>query len=476
MMHKPIQLQNVTLSFPHKTCFEDFSANIIYGSRIAIIGRNGSGKSTLLKMLQGLVLPTQGEVKISNNVRFGYVPQVVEEFNFLSGGQRFNEALTQALILDPNVLLLDEPTNHLDAGNRKSLLRMLRSYSGTLIMASHDVELLNNTVDSLWHIDNSRIHMFSGSYDNYKTEIAIQRASIEREFSRLAHARKMTHQALMQEQERAKKSRLRGEKHIEQRKWPTIVSNEKARRAIETAGRKTNEIKNKKQELTNKLSGLNLPEIIKPSFSLNVVDVKGRTLVSISEGSINYKNSDKLILDKISLSLMSGDRIAIKGTNGSGKSTLMKAIMGDVSVKKSGHWHTPKLEDIGYLDQHYATLEYHKTVLETIHTLVPAWSHIDVRRHLNGFLFRNNEEVNALVSTLSGGEKARLSLAQIAVKTPVLLMLDEVTNNLDLEAREHVIQVLKEYPGAMIVISHDEDFLNAIYVSRYVDLADLRKP
>lgn len=93
------------------------------------------------------------------------------------------------------------------------------------------------------------------------------------------------------------------------------------------------------------------------------------------------------------------------------------------------------------------------------------WSHAEIRRHLNDFLFRKNEEVNALVSTLSGGEKARLSLVQIAVKTPKLLILDEITNSLDLETRDHVIQVLKNYPGVMVVISHDEDFLKAIHVS-----------
>ncbi len=93
------------------------------------------------------------------------------------------------------------------------------------------------------------------------------------------------------------------------------------------------------------------------------------------------------------------------------------------------------------------------------------WSHAEIRRHLNDFLFRKNEEVNALVSTLSGGEKARLSLVQIAAKTPKLLILDEITNSLDLETRDHVIQVLKNYPGVMVVISHDEDFLKAIHVS-----------
>ena len=160
--------------------------------------------------------------------------------------------------------------------------------------------------------------------------------------------------------------------------------------------------------------------------------------------------------------------MAITGDNGSGKSTLIKAILGDESVCKTGDWHGVKQEDIGYLDQHYGTLNPDQTVLETIANLVPHWPHAEIRRHLNAFLFRKNEEVNALVGTLSGGEKARLSLAQIAARTPKLLILDEITNNLDLETKGHVIQVLKSYPGAMIMISHEADFLEAIEVKHYL--------
>lgn len=149
---------------------------------------------------------------------------------------------------------------------------------------------------------------------------------------------------------------------------------------------------------------------------------------------------------------------------------MIKAILGDATVTKSGVWHAPKPSDIGYLDQHYRTLNQGKTVLETIQELVPSWSHAEVRSHLNDFLFRKNEEVQASFATLSGGEKARLSLAQIAAKPPQLLILDEITNNLDLETRNHVMQVLKDFPGAMIIISHDEDFLEEIHVNSYCQI------
>ena len=146
MIHKPIQIKNLQLSFPHKTCFDDFSVQVPYGSRIAIIGRNGCGKTTLLKILLGMVEPTSGDIGCADDAVFGFVPQIIEDFDALSGGQRLNTAVTQALNLEPNILLLDEPTNHLDRYNRKSLMRMLQSYPGTLIVVSHDTELLRNGI------------------------------------------------------------------------------------------------------------------------------------------------------------------------------------------------------------------------------------------------------------------------------------------------------------------------------------------
>lgn len=470
MTHHPISITSLGLSFPQKICFSGFSTKIQSSMRIALMGRNGSGKSTLLKMLQGLISPSEGEVCVPKDIVFGYVPQVIEDVSDLSGGERLNEALTIALAPDPNVLLLDEPTNHLDVKNRRSLMRLLQKFPGTLIVVSHDVELLGACIiDTLWHIQNGEIIVFSGNYDDYMRETQNQRASLEKELFLLDRQKRGAHQALMKEQARAKNSRSKGEKHIEERKWPTIVSGTKARRSEETSGRKRKDIQTKKQDLMERLSDLRLPETIIPKFSLESSDVSpSKTLVCIVDGTCGYGSP---LLGGIFLSLNACDRLAITGDNGSGKSTLVKGILNDAAVLKSGDWVAPKLQDIGYLDQHYSTLSSTRTVLEEIQMLAPTWSHEMVRRHLNDFLFRKNEEVLACVGTLSGGEKALLSLAKIAAKTPKLLILDEVTNNLDLETRAHVIHVLRHYPGAMIVISHDEDFLKEIGVETFYALA-----
>ena len=144
MIHTPIQFKYLSLFFPHNICFEDFTTQLHYGEHIALMGRNGSGKSSLLNMLSGKIQPSEGELIIPDDLCMVNVPQVIDDFSDLSGGQRFNHALSEALSKQPNLLLLDEPTNHLDFSNRKSLIRMLKVYQGTLLIASHDEELLRS--------------------------------------------------------------------------------------------------------------------------------------------------------------------------------------------------------------------------------------------------------------------------------------------------------------------------------------------
>lgn len=143
---------------------------------------------------------------------------------------------------------------------------------------------------------------------------------------------------------------------------------------------------------------------------------------------------------------------------------MVRAICGDKNVYRSGEWLVPN--HINYIDQYYSLLDREKTVFETINDAVPYWNYDQVRRHLNDFLFRKNEEVEILVGHLSGGELARLSMAKIAASPPTLMILDEITNNIDLETRDHLISVLKAYDSQMVLISHDEDFIKSVGITQ----------
>jgi len=348
------------------------------------------------------------------------------------------------------------------------LMQMLARYRDTLIIVSHDTELLRNCIDTIWHIDNNKIHEFTGSYDEYMREIKQKRAAIEKDLTLLKREKKDTHKVLMKEQKRVKKRKGYGEKKYAGDKLALRAAQAKG----QTTCNKSNKfINDKKNDLLEQFSELYIPKNIQPKFSLIAENISSSNLLSISGADLGYA-ADKIILKNIGLSLGGKERVAICGKNASGKSTLLKAILGQDEIFTTGNWHLPRTEHIGYLDQHYSNLKSSLSVIEHIKKLRPDWTEIEARRHLNDFLFRTNEEVMQLAANLSGGEKARASLSMIAAKTPRLLILDEVTNNLDLETKEHVIQVLKEYPGAMIIVSHEEDFLEAIGIEYTYTVAD----
>ncbi|MBL4587748.1 ABC-F family ATP-binding cassette domain-containing protein [Candidatus Babeliales bacterium] len=470
-MHKLISFKNVGLSFSSKDCFHDFSTEIYPGSRIAIIGKNGSGKSSLLKILSRKLQPSSGQVMIPDDLLIGSVEQIISDYYELSGGQKLNKKLTEALALSPELLLLDEPTNHLDLANRKSLIRMLQHYQGTLVIVSHDRELLRKCTSILWHLDDNQIHQFSGSYDDYMRDIKQKRVQVEKKLSLLKNEKKATHTQSMHEQGRAAKSKAKGKKSIENKRWTKMTAGSKMMKAEKSQGKKLKAIDTQKQHLSDQLASLRLPEVIVPKFSLNSSRIVAGSVLSISNADIGY-SKEKTVLKNVNLLLSFKDRVAISGKNGSGKSTLLMAILGKETVFKTGDWHLPKVEQIGYLDQHYSNLDSTVSVIDHLRKVKNNWNEQDLRRHLNDFLFRKNDEVLNIVSNLSGGEKARLSLCLIAADPPKLLILDEISNNLDLETKEHVIQVLKVYPGAMIIVSHEEDFLDEIGIDSKYEIKD----
>lgn len=458
-----IFLKNISCGFSGTLCFEEFSTHLSQGTRVALIGRNGSGKSTLLKVLAGHLPPLTGSIEAPDAMVLYFAKQYVhhdaDSSLTLSGGERAYAELARAFQLQPDLLLLDEPTTHLDKSHRRLLLRLIQRFSGVLIVATHDVELLDH-FDCLWSIEQKQVVCFQGMYQDYITQCNQRLAQLEEELHHLTLKHKQNHESLMREQERAKKSRLKGQKSIEHKKWPTVRSATKVDRAVSTSHDKTAELRQQQSKILDQKEQLkNIPHVLKPTFSLKVTDLERGTVVSISEGIIGYQEP---VLKQICFSLAIGERLALVGDNGSGKSTLFKALLHDAAIKRLGEWQVPALQNIVYIDQHQSHLNPNETVYEAIKKSMPNSSQEVIRTHLSHFLFRSSSEVSKQVRHLSGGQRMRLCLAELAADTPHLLLLDEITNALDLETRQHVIDVLKVYPGAFIVISHDEPFLHAI--------------
>lgn len=454
-----ITLNNISLYFNDKTCFEDFSTIIQPDSKILIIGNNGAGKSTLLDIIQGLKPPAAGKVNYKGLVTFGYVPQTVTDYPMLSGGQRFNKALSLALSRQPDVLLLDEPTNHLDAANKKSLIKMLKSFRGITIIVSHDPDIMRLDFDEIWHIAQGAVNVFKGDYNSYQQMLTQKEQQLITQRKRLHKEKQSLAKAKQKEQERAAASKVANKD--ERDKTLLGAMKERGSRTIGKTGKKFAQVD---QAIHAGFDESFVHKKIVASFSLNAQKLSSaRAIVSVADGSCGYQEP---IAKNISLQVRPKEHIALLGDNGSGKSTLLKALLREPSIITSGLWVMPPKSEIGYLDQHYATLHPQETVMQSLQRVSPEKNDQEIRLLLHSFLFIKPEQWDKKIVHLSGGEKARLSLAQIAAANYYVLLLDEITNNVDLDTKAHIIEVLKEYPGAMIIVSHDQSFLEAISIDR----------
>ena len=438
-----MNLSNLNFSLPHKSCFSEVDARITEGDRIAIIGRNGSGKSTLLRMIRDNL---EGYV--------GYVPQIITDFENMSGGERFNRRLSEELGKRPEILLLDEPTNHLDVQNRKSLIRMLKKFHGAVIVVTHDLDVLRNCCDTLWHIENGKVNIFNGSYDDYILCNQQHKQSIQDQKDLIKHQKKEFQQKFQKQQEKLAKSKAQGKKKVENKRWMKSVADLKAMKAEKAGGKKLSSLNDIEKDLQKQESNIFIPKLITPKFNITGKASHG---ISITDGTVGY--GSKIVLENINISTT--ENFAIVGSNGSGKTTLIKGIMNDPSVVRTGQWNVPR--EIGYIDQHYSVLDRNLSVFQVVKEAAQNWTDHDVRSHLNDFLFRKNEEVE----NLSGGEMARLCMAKVAANPPALLIMDEITNNIDLETKSHIINILKNYKWQFIIISHDEEFLNEINIDSF---------
>lgn len=460
MSHNPIIINNLAIIINDKTCFEDFSTHIYSDKHILIMGNNGTGKSTLLKMIQNIIQPTQGAVIAPKGIVFGYVSQTINNYEQLSGGQRFNRELSRVLSLHPDILLLDEPTNHLDLKNRRSLIGMLQRWNNTLLVVSHDPEILNLKFDEIWHIEHERVLIFKGDYAAYLIEHGQKQKSLVHQREQLKKEKRQLQKMVQLEHKRSNQSKM-----VNKNETDRVLLGAMKERGSQTVGKNLKKLSKIQETIDHQMIDNFVHKKIEPKFNLNARIVSsGKSIVSIIDGSCGYSQS---VLSNINMQLVGSSRIALIGDNGSGKSTFIKALLNNPEIRIAGQWQIPERSNIGYLDQHYSNLNSDLTVQETIQVVVPDWDDLAIRKHLNDFLFSSQKEVFNKVGHLSGGEKARLSLAQIAAFNPYLLLLDEITNNIDLQTREHVTEVLSLYPGSMIIVSHDLEFLKALQVMDY---------
>ena len=340
-----------------------------------------------------------------------------------SGGWRMRVALAGLLFTKPDLLLLDEPSNHLDLEAGLWLEEYLRRYEGTILVVSHDRGLLNRVVDQILHLDNAKLKLYSGGYDQFETNFRAQIHRVEAE------------------RQRQEAQRAHIQKFIDRFRY-------KASKARQAQSR---------LKLLEKMQ----PLLKHPDHDLIAFDFPSPKplpppLYSVDNASIGYDG--KVVLKDVSFRLDMEDRIALIGANGNGKSTLIKLLAGRLKAI-SGHFNHSKKVRVGYFAQHQTEeLNFEATPLIEISHKRPKDLEVKLRAHLGRFGF-SQERADTKIKNLSGGEKARLLFAMMCCDNPHILLLDEPTNHLDIIAREALIQAINSFEGAVVIVSHDPHVL-----------------
>ena len=461
---KLISLLNISFAYSGADdLFTDLSYSFSAYKKAAIIGDNGVGKTTLLKIISGDLSPDSGRVVRSATC------QLLNQINTdstKSGGQSQQQALNQVFDSGADVLLLDEPTNNLDATARKDFFKKLFSYCGGAVIVSHDRELLNQ-MDTLLELHNGKLSVFGGNYDFY---IARKRQMQENLESKYTDAQKeiarlnatITTAQNMRQHHEFKQQKDKANKSAGSR----IEVNALKGKSQETEAKRRNLIQtklNKQIEYSAELSAQLRDDTIK--IPLPNAKVYDKEIVRLENVCFAY--GEKSVLSDFSFTMRTGERVRIIGNNGAGKTTVLKLISG-ILQPSAGYIKVPG--KVAYLNQDLSLLNPNKSVVENISNYADILLH-DAHVIAANFGFRGDTSKKK-VGVLSGGELLKATLAAVigSKNQPDLLILDEPTNNLDIKSTLILEDALNQYSGAILIVSHDEMFINNLHIDRFVSM------
>jgi ATP-binding cassette subfamily F protein uup len=478
-----INLQSISLAFGGTALFENINLTIEQGEKIALVGRNGSGKSTLLKLIKGNILPDSGTVAIQKGIRSAYLDQLVpgdmlgtvvevvageltrtegrqdvekgrelhrqaekvisqlgleanRVFNVLSAGLKRQVLLAKAMAGEPDILLLDEPTNHMDIDSIKHLEEMLLRFKGSIVLVTHDRMFLQRIATRIVEIDRGKLFDQSCDYDTFLIRRAAAREVEE------------THNALFDKKLEKEEQWVRG--GIKARR----TRNEGRVRELQ----RLREIRRERRERPG-------------TIRIETQDIERSGMLVIKADDVSFSYGKIPVVSHLSAVIMKGDRVGILGSNGSGKTTLLRLLLGELQPD-SGIIRLGSNLKISYFDQLREQLDENKTVQENVvednqDTVTINGKKRHIIGYLQDFLF-SPDQVRSYVSLLSGGERNRLLLARLFTRPSNLLVLDEPTNDLDMETLELLEDYLINYTGTILLVSHDRAFINNVVTSTLV--------
>ena len=496
-----LNVEGMSHGFGGRTIFEDVTFRLLKGEHVALIGANGEGKSTFLSIITNKMTPDQGKVEWAKRVNVGYLDQhavlkagmsirdvlktafdemykleqemqeaydkmaeadpdeidrlmkdageiqeILDALSFytldakieevagglglrdigldklvdeLSGGQRTKVLLTKLLLQNPDILILDEPTNYLDVEHIEWLKTYLQGYENAFILVSHDVPFLNAVTNVIYHVENASLTRYTGSYEKFQEMYAIKRRQEDAAYER-------------------QQAEIAREKDFIQRN--------KAR--VATRG-----MANSRQKKLDKMEVLEKrTEKPKPHFNFKMDRTPSRFVIEAKRLILGY---DTPLTNPVDIQLERGRKVALRGVNGLGKTTLLKTLLGIIKPI-SGSIELGEFVSPGYFEQESAQGNS-RTAIEEIWEQYPGMTEFEVRAALAACGL-TNEHITSQMMVLSGGEAAKVRLCKVMQQPVNLLVLDEPTNHLDVDAKAELKRALKEYKGAVLLVSHEPEF------------------
>ncbi|GEN68475.1 ABC transporter ATP-binding protein [Chryseobacterium rhizosphaerae] len=394
-----------------------------------------------------------------------------QKLESLSGGQKTKVFLAGIQINQPEIIVLDEPTNHLDLEGRKLLYDLIDKTNATVIMVSHDRALLN-LVDTIFELSNQGVATYGGNYDFYIQQKEIEEEALHNDIHAKERALKKAKEKERETLERKQKLDARGKQKQEKSGVARIMMNT----LRNNAEKNTSKLKNIHAEKISGISG-NLRDLRSSLKNFDQMKVTfndsslhfGKVLITLEDVNFSY-GSEKLWQENLNLEIRSGERISLKGQNGSGKTSLIKLLLGNTEPYQ-GKIFKAEFNSI-YVDQEYSLIEGDLSIYDFVQKFNDtALQESEVKTLLSRFLF-GKETWDKKCGVLSGGERLRVLLCGLSIsnKTPDMIVLDEPTNNLDLQNVDILTNTIKDYHGTLVVVSHDEVFLKEIGMDREVVL------
>jgi ATPase subunit of ABC transporter with duplicated ATPase domains len=388
----------------------------------------------------------------------------------VSGGEATRVALAGLALGRPDFLLLDEPTNHLDVASREALYAFVEGWTGGILCVSHDRALLRR-MDRIVELSSLGVRVYGGDYEAYRERRAQDDAAAERERESARAALRRAESEARELRVRQARREARGKRARATADMPKILLNARKAKAQATGARVRAVIEREVEERREQLGAARsrVEERERPRFELASTGLPaGRTVLELLDVTVRFPGAERPVLDGVALRIVGPERVAVTGPNGSGKSTLLRVATGRLAPD-AGSVRRPGDGEVAFLDQEGVALDPALSVLENFRAFHPRMDATAARYALARFLFSHEAALQS-VGTLSGGQRLRASLACVlgGEHPPSLLVLDEPTNHLDLEAIEAMESALREYDGALLVVSHDAEFLEAIGVERRV--------